>query len=165
MNLIVAVAKDYAIGKDNKLLFSLPSDMKYFKEKTLNKVVVMGEKTYLSLPKRPLINRINIVLSDNKNFAPEGVIVVNNLDELFSQLKKYNDDDIFVCGGASVYNLLMEYCHLAYVTIVDKIVPADTYIIDPIKKGFVLRETSQTFEENGLKFTFNIFENKKSKEY
>ena len=165
MNLIVAVAKDYAIGKDNKLLFSLPSDMKYFKEKTLNKVVVMGEKTYLSLPKRPLINRINIVLSDNKNFAPEGAIVVDNLDELFSQLKKYNDDDIFVCGGASVYNLLMEYCHLAYVTIVDKIVPADTYIIDPIKKGFALRETSQTFEENGLKFTFNIFENKKSKEY
>ena len=165
MNLIVAVAKDYAIGKDNKLLFSLPSDMKYFKEKTLNKVVVMGEKTYLSLPKRPLINRINIVLSDNKNFAPEGAIVVNNLDELFSQLKKYNDDDIFVCGGASVYNLLMEYCHLAYVTIVDKIVPADTYIIDTIKKGFVLRETSQTFEENGLKFTFNIFENKKPKGY
>ena len=165
MNLIVAVAKDYAIGKDNKLLFSLPSDMKYFKEKTLNKVVVMGEKTYLSLPKRPLVNRINIVLSDNKNFAPEGAIVVNNLDELFSQLKKYNDDDIFVCGGASVYNLLMEYCHLAYVTIVDKIVPADAYIIAPIKKGFVLKESSQTFEENGLKFTFNVFENKKPKEY
>ena len=88
MNLIVAVSGDFAIGKDNDLLFNLPSDLKYFKEKTINKVVVMGERTYMSLPKRPLKNRINIVLSSNPEFVADGAKVVHSLEELFLELKK-----------------------------------------------------------------------------
>lgn len=165
MNLIVAIAKDYAIGYKNKLLFNLPRDLAYFKEKTLNKIVVMGEKTYLSLPKRPLAKRINIVLSDNKNFYDEGIIVVNSLQELFKELKKYNKDDIFVCGGASIYNLLMEYCDTAYITEVEAVVPADTYINNILEKGFQLESSSQTMIENGINFTFKIYKNKNVKTY
>ena len=124
MNFIVAVTNDYAIGKNNDLLFHLPTDLKYFKEKTLNKIVIMGEKTYHSLPKRPLPNRINIVLSDNPQFNDSNIIIVRNLSDLFAELKKFNSDDIFVCGGASIYNLLMDYCDFAYVTKINKIVPA-----------------------------------------
>lgn len=163
MNLIVAVAKNYAIGKDNKLLFNLPKDLAFFKEKTLNKVVVMGEKTYFSLPKKPLPNRINIVLSDNLNFVDDRVIIVHSLDELFKELKKYNSDDIFVCGGASIYNLLMDYCKLAFITEVDAIVPADTYINNVEKKGFVLQNSSEPMEENNLSFTFKTYVNENPK--
>lgn len=159
MNLIVAVSLDYAIGKDNKLLFRLPTDMAFFKEKTMGKTVVMGEKTYLSLPKRPLLNRINIVLSDNPNFVAEGAIVVHTLDDLFKELKKYRSEDIFVCGGASIYNLLMNYCDTAYVTKVEKIVDADTYINDIEEHGFVLKEVSPQIEENDLTFTFQTYQN------
>lgn len=159
MNLIVAVALDYAIGKNNKLLFRLPTDMAFFKEKTMDKVVVMGEKTYLSLPKRPLLNRINIVLSDNPNFVADGAIVVHTLDDLFKELKKYRSEDIFVCGGASIYNLLMNYCDTAYVTKVEKIVDADTYIDDIEKRGFVLKEVSPKIVENNLTFTFQTYQN------
>lgn len=159
MNLIVAVSLDYAIGKDNKLLFRLPTDMAFFKEKTMGKTVVMGEKTYLSLPKRPLLNRINIVLSDNPNFVADGAIVVHTLDDLFKELKKYRSKEIFVCGGASIYNLLMNYCDTAYVTKVEKIVDADTYIDDIEKRGFVLKEVSSQIEENDLTFTFQTYQN------
>lgn len=159
MNLIVAVSLDYAIGKNNKLLFRLPTDMAFFKEKTMDKVVVMGEKTYLSLPKRPLLNRINIVLSDNPNFLADGAIVVHTLDDLFKELKKYRSEDIFVCGGASIYNLLMNYCDTAYVTKVEKIVDADTYINDIEEHGFVLKEISPQIEENDLTFTFQTYQN------
>lgn len=159
MNLIVAVAKDFAIGKDNKLLFNIPKDMAFFKEKTINNVIVMGEKTYLSLPKRPLPKRTNIVLSDNPLFEAEGAVVVHNLDELFSQLKAYNTDNIFVCGGASIYNLLMPYCKYAFITVVNEIVPADTYIKDVEKNGFKLIYSSETFSENNHEFSFRTYEN------
>ena len=75
MNLIVAVTNNYAIGKNNSLLFHLPTDLKFFKEKTLNKVVVMGRKTYESLPIRPLPKRTTIVLTANKSFKDDRVIV------------------------------------------------------------------------------------------
>lgn len=165
MNLIVAVSNDYAIGKDNKLLFNIPSDLAYFKEKTINKVVIMGEKTYFSLPRRPLPKRITIVLSDNEKFKDDNVIIVRNLQQLFDEVKKYNTDDVFVCGGASIYNLLMDYCKVAYVTKVNASVPADTYIKNIEKNGFVVKEISPVIKENNLEFTFQTMINKKPKKY
>ena len=165
MNLIVAVSNDYAIGKDNKLLFNIPSDLAYFKEKTINKVVIMGEKTYFSLPRRPLPKRITIVLSDNEKFKDDNVIIVRNLQQLFDEVKKYNTDDVFVCGGASIYNLLMDYCKIAYVTKVNASVPADTYIKNIEKNGFVVKEISPVIKENNLEFTFQTMINKKSQKY
>lgn len=160
MNFIVAVTNDYAIGKNNNLLFHLPTDLKYFKQTTINKVVVMGERTYHSLPKRPLPNRINIVLSDNPQFYDENIVIVNNLNQLFDELKKYNPDDVFVTGGASVYNLLMDYCTKAYITKIDMVVPADTYIKNIEKMpNWKLVSQSETKTENDLDFKFLVFEN------
>ena len=125
----------------------------------------MGERTYHSLPKRPLPKRINVVLSDNPSFREEGIIIVRNVGELFAELKKYNADDVFVCGGASVYNLLMDYCDKAYITKIDKIVPADTFIRNIEKEGTWKEiSSSEDFEENGLTFAFKVFENQKVKE-
>ncbi len=162
MNFIVAVSKEFAIGKDNDLLFNLPSDLKYFKEKTTGKVVVMGERTYHSLPFRPLKNRTNIVLSSDPNFMDEGVIIARSLDDLLDKLKKYNTDDIFVIGGGSVYNLLMPYCKYAYITEVDaSVADADTYI-NNIKTmpNWTLKTLGEKAHENGLGYRFNVYENR-----
>ena len=100
MNLIAAVDKNWAIGYQNKLLTSIPEDMKFFRQTTTGKVVVMGRKTLESFPgKKPLKNRTNIVLTKNPSYQAEGAIVVHNEDELREELKKYDSEDIFVIGG------------------------------------------------------------------
>ena len=165
MNFIVAVSENYGIGKDNNLLFNLPSDLKYFKEKTLNKVVVMGRRTFDSLPFKPLKNRINIVITTDMDFCCEGVIVVHSFEELFKKLEQYNDDDIFVIGGSSIYNKLMERCRRAYITKVHKKVEADTYINNVEKmQNWQEVQTSEVMHENDLDFEFKVFENKDQKE-
>ena len=160
MNLIVAVTKDYAIGRNNDLLFHLPKDLAFFKEKTLNKIVIMGERTYYSLPKRPLPKRTTIVLSNNPNFNEEGVIITRSVDELMEVVNKFNPEDVFVCGGASVYNLLMESCEKAYITKIDKIVPADTYINNlEERENWKKIYESETIEDNGVPFRFETYVN------
>jgi len=166
MNFIVAVSKDYAIGKDNNLLFNLPSDLKYFKQMTSGKVVVMGQNTYLSLPKRPLPNRINIVLSNDYNFDDDNIIIVRSIDELFNKIALYPEDDVMICGGASVYNLMMDYCKTAYITMIDASVPADTFIhnLDKMNNWQLIKE-SEIMQENGLSFTFREYHNLDIKQY
>lgn len=165
MNLIVAVSNNYGIGKNNGLLFNLPSDLKYFKAKTLNKVVVMGKKTFLSLPKRPLPNRTNIVLTHDRSFTALGTIIVHDLNELFAELEKYDSDDVFVCGGAQVYNTLMPYCKTAFVTFVNASTPADTHINNLEENGFFVEEQSEMLHENGLDFSFAILTNPMPKSF
>ena len=166
MNFIVAVSKDFAIGYKNRLLFNLPSDLVYFKNQTMGKIVVMGERTYRSLPKRPLPGRTNIVLSDNPNFEAEGAIVVHTLEELFRKLDNYMPEDVFVCGGASIYNLLMDYCDKAYITFVNATKPADTYINDITKMpNWSLLQEGQTQNENGYSFKFTIYKNNNVKKF
>ena len=126
MKLIVAADKNWAIGKDNKLLVSIPADMKFFRTKTANKVVVMGRKTLESFPNgQPLKNRINIVLTRNKDYRPKGV--VHDLGELLDEVKKYPADDVYCIGGDSVYKLLLPYCDTAYVTKIDFAYEADSF--------------------------------------
>lgn len=128
MKLIVAADKNWAIGKDNKLLVSIPADMKFFRTKTANKVVVMGRKTLESFPNgQPLKNRINIVLTRNKDYRPKGVVVVHDLGELLNEVKKYPADDVYCIGGDSVYKLLLPYCDTAYVTKIDFAYEADSF--------------------------------------
>ena len=120
MNLIVAVDKNWAIGKDNKLLVSIPDDMKFFRETTTGKVVVMGRKTLESFPNgKPLKNRVNIVLTRDPNYEVKDAIIVHSKEELDEELKKYNQDDIFVIGGESIYRMMLNDCKRAFVTYVD----------------------------------------------
>ena len=128
MNLIVAVDKNWAIGKDNKLLVSIPQDMKFFRETTMGKVVVMGRKTLESFPGgQPLKKRTNIVLTRDKNYKVKDAIVVHGVEELLEELKNYDEKEIYVIGGESIYRALLPYCKVAHVTKIDHAYEADTY--------------------------------------
>ena len=128
MNLIVAADKNWGIGKDNKLLVSIPSDMKFFRQTTTGKVVVMGRKTLESFPNgQPLKNRVNIVLTSDKNYKVKDAIVVHDLDELHKELEQYNSEDVYVIGGESIYRQLLDECDVAHITKIDYAYDADAY--------------------------------------
>lgn len=128
MKAIVAVDLNWGIGFEGNLLQRIPEDMKFFKQMTLGKVVIMGRETFESLPgKEPLKDRINIVLSKDEKFSNQNVTICRSINELFQELKKYNSDDVFVIGGESVYNQLLPYCTEAYVTKINNSYIADTY--------------------------------------
>lgn len=128
MNLIVAVDKNWAIGKENKLLVSIPQDMKFFRETTMGKVVVMGRKTLESFPGgQPLKKRTNIVITRDKNYSVKDAIVVHSVEEALEELKNYNSEDIYVIGGESIYRQMLPHCHVAHVTKIDHAYEADTY--------------------------------------
>ena len=127
-NLIVAVDENWAIGKDNKLLVSIPSDMKFFRETTTGKVVVMGRKTLESFPNGlPLKNRTNIVLTRNRDYQVKDAIVVHSVPELLVKLDKYSSEDVYVIGGDSVYQELLPYCDVAHVTKINHVYAADSW--------------------------------------
>jgi len=137
MNLIVAVDKNWAIGCNNKLLTSIPADMKFFRETTTGKVVVMGRKTLESFPgKQPLKNRTNIVLTSDRNYKVKDGIVVHTIEALHELLKEYASEDIFIIGGESIYNQMLPHCKTAYVTKIDYTYAADTYFpnLDEMKE-------------------------------
>ena len=116
MNLIAAVDNNWAIGKDNQLLFHIPEDMKFFKSKTSGHPVVMGRKTYESIGK-PLPNRENIILTRNPDYHPDRCTTVNTIPQLIEHLsKKYAIQDIYIIGGEMIYQKLLPFCDTAYIT-------------------------------------------------
>jgi len=128
MNLIVAVDKNWAIGKENKLLVSIPQDMKFFRETTMGKVVVMGRKTLESFPGgQPLKKRTNIVITRDKNYSVKDAIVVHSVEEALEELKQYPTEDVYVIGGDSIYRQMLPYCDIAHVTKINHAYEADTY--------------------------------------
>lgn len=154
MNLIVAVSKNWGIGKDNDLLFSIPTDMKFFRETTKGHTVVMGRKTLESFPGgKPLKNRTNIVLSTGMQQG-EGYMVVRSLEELLSVVDTI-DDDVFIIGGESIYKLLLPYADTAYVTKVDKEADADSFMPNLDEDGrWVVDSVSDSITENDVSFRF-----------
>ncbi|MBR1622688.1 MAG: dihydrofolate reductase [Pseudobutyrivibrio sp.] len=159
MNLIVAVDKNWAIGKDNKLLVSIPDDMKFFRETTTGKVVVMGRKTLESFPNgKPLKNRVNIVLTRDDSYSVDGAVIVHSKEELNEELTKYNSDDIFVIGGESIYRLLLDDCSRAFVTYVDYSYDADTYFpnLDEMS-DWKLKEESEEQTYYDIEFHFRTY--------
>lgn len=160
MNIIVAVDKNWAIGYGNKLLVSIPQDMKFFRETTTGKVVVMGRKTLESFPGgQPLKKRTNIVLTGNASYQVKDAVVVNTVDEILEEVKKYDSDDIYVIGGESVYRQLLPYCDKAYVTRIDHAYQADTYFPnleeDPEWEMTKVSDEQTYFD---LEYVFTIYE-------
>lgn len=128
MNLIACVDNNWAIGKNNQLLVRIPADMKFFRETTTGKVVVMGRKTLESFPNgQPLKNRTNIVLTHDRSYQVKDTIMVYSMDELQEELKKYPSEDIFILGGESIYRQLVDACDVAHITKVDYVYDADAY--------------------------------------
>ncbi len=158
MNLIVATDKNWGIGKDGTMPWHISADLKYFKEKTLGKRVVMGRKTLLSFPKqKPLVNRENVVISKNESFFAEGAEVIHSLGELC----KYDDtDDTFIIGGGSIYSALLPYCKYAYVTKIDAMFECDTYFENlDMLDNWKMVECGEEICENDISFRFTVYEN------
>lgn len=160
MKLIVAADRNWAIGNKGRLLCHLPKDLKYFKEKTLGKTVVMGRKTLESLPGgKPLKNRKNVVLTRRSDFSAEGCILASSVEDILAQ----QDDEMMVIGGESVYRQLLPYCESCYVTRIDEAFDADTYFPDlDNNDDFSLIWQSEECEENGIRYRFTEYRRKQN---
>ena len=157
MNIIVCVDANWGIGYKNELLVRIPSDQKFFRETTTGKVVVMGRKTLDSFPQgKPLKNRTNIVITSNKDLEKrDEEIYVNSVEECLELLKKYNEEDIYIIGGASIYKQFLPYCNKALVTRVDRAFSADTYFpdLDKDPEWKITKESDeQTYFDNTFEF-------------
>lgn len=156
ISIIVAIAKNRAIGKDNKLLWHLPDDLKRFKKITEGHVVIMGQKTYESLPKRPLPRRTNIVLTDDEDFNPEGAIVVNSIQGALLEARRYNDfGEIFIIGGASVYRQFLPLADKLYITQIDKEFEGDVFF-PVLDDGWVLKSEDPQKGE-GFNYSYQVW--------
>ncbi len=155
LSMIVAVDEARAIGKDNRLLWHIPEDLKRFKELTSGHVVIMGENTYHSIG-RPLPNRTNIVVTLNQELKLPGCQVVHSLDEAVQVAREYEKEEIFVMGGASIYKQFLPTIDRLYLTLVTGKHEADTYFPD---YGDFTKVVSEEKQDNGThQFTFFVLE-------
>ena len=163
ISLIVAVAKNRVIGATGAMPWKLSSDLKYFKEKTLNKPVLMGRKTFESIGK-PLPNRDNIVVTRNVEFEHEGVFTVTSVAlglELAESLAiKCGADEIMVIGGGEIYAQMLTFADRIYKTEVHKDVVGDTLFpeLDPARWHEISRETHKAQENDSADFSFVVLE-------
>lgn len=155
MNLIVAVDKNWAIGRDGDQLIYIPEDLKHFKALTTGHPVILGRKTLATFPGgRPLKGRRNLILSRDPAFAPEGAEVFPDLDQLLATAPA----DSFVIGGASVYRALLDRCDTAYVTRIDAAFPADKYFPDlDADLRWQVKEVSEPMEHEGVTFRYYTY--------
>ena len=162
MNLIVAVSDNWGIGYKNKLLFSVPADMKFFRETTKDSVVIMGRKTLESFPgKKPLKNRVNIVLTSHSDYKVEDAVICHSVQDAIEYSKQYNKE-VFVIGGEAVYKEFLPFCKRAYVTKIHASVKADSFFPNLDENpDWKLEKMSETLEDNGYKFEFAEYVNSK----
>ena len=159
--------KEYGIGKRNGLLFSLPKDMKFFRETTLNHVVCMGENTLLSFPNsKPLKNRINIVLSQDPTHNYEGVINVHTFEDFLREMKKQAErDTVFVIGGASIYRQTLPYVDEVYLTKVNADGGAEVFFVNlDEEKDFECVKESEPEMDGDIEIKFTVYKNNNKKE-
>lgn len=166
MKLIVAVDKEWGIGYKGDLLARLRADLFNFRDLTTGKIVILGSNTLATFPGgRALKNRTNIVLHPSEEYHPENTTVVHSIDELLEELKKYDTNDVFVIGGASVYKQMLQYCDTAYVTKFNKSFEKDVYFPDLdsdenwklVSKGDMQISNPETDTEANLEFFFTEY--------
>lgn len=158
---------NFGIGKRNGLLFSLPLDMKFFRETTKGHVVAMGENTLLSFPgSKPLKNRTNIVLSKDESHNYEGVVNVHSFEQFLQIIKKYSEnEDVYIIGGASIYAQTLPYVDKVLLTKVNKDGGAEVFFpnLDE-NKDFELVESSSPIMDGDIEIRFTTYINKNKKE-
>ena len=159
MKAIVAVDEKWGIGKNNDMMFSLPKDMKFFRETTLGHTVVMGGNTLRSFPGgKPLKNRNNVVLSRGQ--VRDDCVIVRSWDELLKLLKKSKEEEIYVIGGGEIYKALLPYCHEVLVTKVDAVGGATVFFPNLDEdKNFACVYESERVEDNGYGIRFTTYKN------
>lgn len=159
MNIIAAVDQNWGIGYNGKLLVQIPMDQQMFRRDTMGKVVIMGRKTFESLPgQRPLDGRINIVLSTKPDFAPKGVHVTGSVEETLALLERYKqkncrEDNIFVIGGEQIYRAFLPYCDTAHITQIEYAYTADAHMVN-LEQSPEWRMTDESDEQTYFDVAF-----------
>ncbi|MGN0659764.1 MAG: dihydrofolate reductase [Emergencia sp.] len=156
MKLILAADENWGIGCNGGLLCHIPGDLKYFREKTAGKTVVMGRATLESLPGgRPLPKRENIVLTRCQDYHVEGAAAVHSMEELDRLLEGRDTDDVMIIGGGSVYRQFLDRCDTCYITKIYESFPADTWFVNLDEHPeFEIVWKSDVREENGHRYQF-----------
>ena len=169
ISIIVAIAENYAIGKKGDLLCHMPADLKHFKEITSGKTVMMGERTFFSLPKHPLPNRRNIVLTDVAGKTFEGAEAVYSIDEMVKKVEsrktatsslKVESEEAFVIGGGMVYRQIMPLADKLYITLIHhSCEDADTFFPEIKESEWKLLNAERHFadEKNPYDYTFATY--------
>ena len=156
MKIIVAADSRWGIGKNNKLLVSIPSDMRFFRETTSGCTIIMGRKTLESFPGgRPLKNRRNIVLTSDPNCVVPGAEVAHSVQEALELIRDEAPDRVFCIGGGSIYRQFLPHCDTAYVTKIDHVYEADSYFPD-LDADEEWEITSQSEEQTYFDLTFHF---------
>ena len=160
---IVARADNRVIGIDNRLPWHLPGDLKWFKEKTLHRHIIMGRKSFESIPK-PLPNRINIVITRDKSYYHSGAYVVHTIDEALKLAYEKNEEEVFILGGGKIYLQTMDIWDRLYLTEVHASPEGDTHFpeIDLNNYDLAYEEFRKADEKNEHDFTFKILHRRKS---
>jgi dihydrofolate reductase len=157
ISLIAAVARNRAIGKDNQLLWHLPEDMRHFRETTRGKPVIMGRKTWESLPDafRPLPGRHNIVVSRNAAYVAPGATLASSLEEAIAQA---GNDETFVIGGEELYRQALPVAQRLYLTEVDQDFDGDAFFPEVLPQEWEERTREPASGASGLKFSFVLYQ-------
>ncbi len=152
ISLIAAISTNNVIGRDNKIPWHISEDFKRFKSLTMGHPIIMGRKTYESIGK-PLPGRINIVITRDENYSPEGVDVVHSVDKAVDLAKtKEGSDEIFIIGGGQIYSQSMDLADKIYLTVVEQEVQGDIFF--PDYSNFKKVAFEQGGESEGLKYKF-----------
>jgi dihydrofolate reductase len=161
ISIIVAVSENWGIGKDNELLWHIPEDLQRFKKLTFGKTLIMGKKTWESLPRKPLPGRKNIVLTDDPMESIDLSVTAYSVEDALGKCE--NTDEIFIIGGGSVYRQFMPITDRLYITHVHKTAPADVYFpeIDPLIWEVIEKEDSKATERDGISYTYIIYDRRK----
>jgi len=155
ISLIVAHDLNRVIGMDNKMPWHIPSELAYFKEKTMGKAIVMGRNTFESIG-RPLPGRLNVVITRNLSYEPEGVTVVHTIEDAIRVATEYHED-VMVIGGEQIFKEVLPYADLLYVTLIEKKYQGDTFF-PAYENDWVINSSSETITtENGLNYTYLIY--------
>ena len=162
ISIIVAVSDDWGIGWDNKLLWHIPEDLKRFKRLTIGKCVIMGKKTWESLPKRPLPGRKNIVLTDIPDECIDCSVTAYSVEDALSKCDR--NEEVFIIGGGSVYRQFLPVADRLYITHVHKKALSDVFFpeIDRVQWQVLEEEEYISDDENKIPYTYVIYERKRT---
>ncbi|MDO8610713.1 MAG: type 3 dihydrofolate reductase [bacterium] len=161
LSIISALAENRVIGNKNTLPWHLPADFKYFKETTLNKTIVMGLNTFKSIGSAPLPNRKNIILNDDLSYvSPDDCYVVHSINELLEMVR--NEDEVMICGGASVYKQFLPLANRLYLTYIHQNFEGDTYFpeFDVNDWEEISRTDHKPDEKNLYSYSFVVLDRK-----
>jgi dihydrofolate reductase len=160
----VAIGRNREIGKEGKLLWHIPDDLKRFKQLTLGHPVIMGRKTFesiLAILGKPLPGRTNVVITRDQNWAHEGVLVFHSLEEALEKARELEAEEIHIGGGADLYKQVLPFVDRLYLTLIDDTKDADTYFPE-YEQEFTKKISEETHEHKGLKYTWATLERKSS---